>query len=82
MKTVTKLKQPYRGGDLIWQSRPSRAHQNTGYVGSLSNWSGTPRQMDALSEALAPDADAHPVWKFLFAIVIGLTLGAIFWGPK
>lgn len=47
---------------------PVRRSLNTGYVGRMSNWSGTPRQILDLRER----PDRRPVWWFSHTIAAGI----------
>ena len=48
---------------------PVRRSLNTGYVGRMSNWSGTPRQVTELRERT--DRDPESRWWFSHVIAAG-----------
>lgn len=74
-KPVTRLEQPFAGPDPFANNRPTRSHQRTGYVGSMANWSGTPRMLSDLQGWMPRDTESSTVWKVCYALLIGMLIG-------
>lgn len=55
----------------ITEALPVRRSLNTGYVGRLSNWSGTPR---CIAELRDDDVESRWWWSHAFAACLGATL--------
>jgi len=50
---------------------PVRRSLTTGYVGRMSNWSGTPRQVTELSARTDRDPESRWWWSHAFAACAG-----------
>lgn len=53
---------------------PVRRSLNTGYVGRMSNWSGTPRQLERLADVDDRDPESRRWFRDVLMIGIGAML--------
>lgn len=56
---------------------PVRRSLNTGYVGRMSNWSGTPRQLERLSDVDDRDPESRWWWSHAFAACAGAVVALL-----